>query len=494
MSTTNNLLVTQGPQGYQGPQGPTTYIAGPTGPQGSTGSLNFPYDVSSGDANFTNVGGSLGEFIINTNGVEMNSVTSSQPAVFLFSNNTGSSYSMWIQSNNGPVQIDANVNFTGVVTGITAGAGYGATGVQGPTGPQGATGPQGSLGPTGPSTGFPYDVSVSGDANFTRVGSGDGSFNITPNGINFNAITSSQPAAIQFSYNQGTSYSLWFDNTNGVIQFDAPVVFTNTVDSLYYDNSTIEFSDIDGGATAAMIFSSLTSSATASILYTGNYGSTYSIWMDNTNAPIRFDNGVIFGGSVSGMVGTQGPIGPTGPAGSSTAATASNIFSLFRNYTTASNTGTLETTIVSNIIPANTLVKDGDSIKFNYSGRIAGSVSVGSPINIYLYLGTSTASSYQLCQVQTSHSAPAWYSTNWTLFGTITRVATASVASEITWVAGSFYNHTTPTPGYAVVNANPVVGMTISFTSSNSLILTGQTPWAFGQISMESSDGVYISV
>jgi hypothetical protein len=145
------------------------------------------------------------------------------------------------------------------------------------------------------------DLSVTPNVRFTNVGATGGSLILNNSGVMFNNVLGSQSATILLSNNKGTSYSVWIDASNGPVQIDAPITFTNQVISTYYQNSAIQWGPIDGGATAAMSFISLTSSATASILFSGNYGSTYSLWMDSTNAPARFDNNVIFGGTVSGI-------------------------------------------------------------------------------------------------------------------------------------------------------------------------------------------------
>lgn len=313
------LIISQGgigPQGLSGPQGPIgpqgSGVPGPTGPNGG---INFPYSVLLGQAEFDNIGSTAGSFVLNGNGAQFNNIkgntfaainfdfiSSSASAGIQFNNVTGASYGIWIDNTNGIFQIDSPVVFTNTVIGISgSNGGFGSTGPQGAVGPQGSQGNIGIPGPTGPSLGgitFPYNIN-SGDALFYNTGTTSGSFVIGANGVGINNIVSTKPASIQISNTTGSSFSTWIDNTNGPIQIDVPITFTNQVISSLYLNTPILIEDIYGGTGPSWAMDSLTSSGPASILYTNNTGSSYSLWIDNTNGPVRIDPNVVFGGSVS---------------------------------------------------------------------------------------------------------------------------------------------------------------------------------------------------
>ena len=331
----NQLIISEGIQGQMEPTGSTgpagSSFIGSTGPQGPTGAagITFPYSVLSGDATFTNIGSSNGEFVLNTTGYEITGIqgitfsamlhsyiTSSASYAIDYNNITGASAGVHFDSTVNGIVIDCPITFNGSIHGFTASILSGATGPQGPTGAQGNPG---TVGPTGSSTGFPYDVSVSGNADFINVGDGSGSLNITNNGITINAVTSSLSSSLLLSYNGGTSYSLWIDNTNQPIQIDVPITFTNQVISTFYNKNSLIFENISGGPTQAILYNTLTSSSTASIQYSNIIGASYGVWYDNSVQNIQIDCPVTFTGTVSGIgaVGPTGPIGPTGPAGGS---------------------------------------------------------------------------------------------------------------------------------------------------------------------------------
>lgn len=86
-----------GPQGPIGPTGAASTVPGPTGP--ATG---WPVDTSLVDAQFLNIGNSLGSFNMGSNGISINGVSSSYPEAILLSNNIGASgIGFHIDSSNG---------------------------------------------------------------------------------------------------------------------------------------------------------------------------------------------------------------------------------------------------------------------------------------------------------------------------------------------------------------------------------------------------------
>ncbi len=313
------LIIAQGSMGPQGLTGPIGFqgAIGVQGVPGTGATFGFPFDVNAGDADFISVGGS-GQVIFNPNGVSFNGIqgnsfppinytfnTATASTVIFKDQNYGASYSEWTTVNNSPTRFDNTVIFTGNVFGLSGSIGFGATGPQGAQGAAGS-GAQGAAGVTGPSSGWPVDASLV-DANIFNI-AGAGSFNMGTNGISVNGLSSSLASSILYSNNRGISYSLWFDNTNGPIQIDVPITFTNQVISTLYLNSSILFENINGGLTQAMYFNNLTSGATAAIQYSGISGSMYSLWIDNTNAPVQIDANVNFTGNITGITAANVPL------------------------------------------------------------------------------------------------------------------------------------------------------------------------------------------
>lgn len=167
-----------GPQGAIGPQG-FSGLVGPTGP-----ASGWPVDATLVDAQFINIGNSNGSFNMGVNGIDINGLSSSQPASILFSNNAGTSYSLWIPNNSGPIQIDVPITFTNQVIST---------------------------------------LYLNSSILFEHIYGG------ATQAMLFSGLTSSTTAAIQSSGVYGTSYSWWWDSSNAPVQFDCPVVFTGTV-------------------------------------------------------------------------------------------------------------------------------------------------------------------------------------------------------------------------------------------------------------------------
>lgn len=372
----NQLIIAQGGQGFQGPQGPIGLsFSGSQGPIGPTGlpGIVFPYDCTV-DAIFVNVGSGSGSVVFNNNGVEFTAIvgsafagenhtfiSSSASYAIEYNNITGASGGVHFASSVQSVVFDGPVIFNGSVTGGSFSGGstaVGPQGFQGPIGPQGNTG---IVGPTGSSTGFPYNVAVSGEADFVNVGGGIVAFG--SQGVAFSGITTSSPAAIPVTGVAGASYSLWFDNTNGPIQIDVPITFTNEVISTFYLNQALEFGPIDGGLTQAIFFNSLTSSTTAAIKSSNVKGTSYSWWFDASNNPIQFDCPVNFTGTVSALnvIGGTGPQGPAGPSG----------------------TASFGPTISGTVSFINGLVTFYDNTTFNQSVLLNNGAFVAGPLELY---------------------------------------------------------------------------------------------------------------
>ena len=292
------LIIAQGAMGLMG-------NTGPAGAPGAAATSSYPYNVAQNAALFYNIGSTYGQVIFNNNGIEFTGILGSSFSAIAFeylstsasygidfNNITGASAGIHI-ANTVTTQIDGPITFNGPVYGFSGSVIKGATG---PQGANGATGAAGANGATG-SLSFPYNV-ASNQVDFYNIGS-VGSFIMNNNGIQINGITTSISSSILMSNNKGTSYSLWIDNTNNPIQIDAPIVFTNTVISTLYQNSAILFENINGGATQAFYLNNLSSSASAAIQLSNNSGSSYSLWIDNTNNKVQIDAPVQFTGNVN---------------------------------------------------------------------------------------------------------------------------------------------------------------------------------------------------
>lgn len=276
---TANGIGTTGPQGPQGFQGP----AGVQGIAGATGGINFPYDVTNGEAIFLNVASTGGLFIINENGIQannFNSISAFTPVQFT---NISASSSYGIEFNNimgasGGIHIDdlTTTIFDGpVVFNNTV---------------------QSTL----------YD---NNNILITEINGG-----ATPS-ILFDQIHASSSAAIQYSNVSATDYGVWFDSTVQNVLFDCPVQISSelSVDGGGFLGGNFEFEstkfDNSGSTTlingSVTFFSSLVNSSSfVWVQYKSFSGSFNFATMGTLVVTTQLSGNITVQSYVSGLINT----------------------------------------------------------------------------------------------------------------------------------------------------------------------------------------------